>query len=334
MDYVAHLFDRLLKHAVRGRIRDHERRELVLVLLGFSPQILHVNVTLVIAANRHDRHAKHLGRGWIRPVGRGWNDAHVAVMIAARLVIFLDRKQASVLALGTRVRLQRYFRKASDVGEILFEISKEFVVTLDLISWREWMKLTNFWPSDGHHFCSRVQLHGARAERDHRMHQRDIARLQTHQVPQHFMLRVVRVEHWVRHIARLAFVSRTNEWARRRLHFFDQCVKAGCRSSFHLGKDVNQRLHAVLGVGFVKRNCHFIGAQSANVDTGSSTCIRKTAGLQKLHGIKYHSAGRRLVAKFCRSGLEKPREAMRALGNGFQTAWSMVYAVHGGHVCE
>ena len=59
---------RLLEHAVRGRIRDHQRRQPVLVLLGLGAQIVDVDVSLRRARDDDDAHAGHDGAGRIRAV--------------------------------------------------------------------------------------------------------------------------------------------------------------------------------------------------------------------------------------------------------------------------
>ena len=57
--------------------------------------------------------------------------------------------------------------------------------------------MTEFRPGDRDHLCGGVQLHGARAERNHRLIQGNVPAFQAAQVAQHLGFTVVAVEHRV-----------------------------------------------------------------------------------------------------------------------------------------
>ena len=85
----ANLFDRLFKHAMRGRIGDHQRSELAGILLSRGAQIGDIDVAVVVASGDDDFHAAHLRAGRIGAVRAdgirqtlrcaliaGWRDRH------------------------------------------------------------------------------------------------------------------------------------------------------------------------------------------------------------------------------------------------------------------
>src|ERR1035441_1437163 len=56
------------------------------------------------------------------------------------------------------------------------------------------MQAAQLWPGDGENLAGRVQLHRARAQRDHGSRQREVARLQALEIAHHLRLGVVTVE--------------------------------------------------------------------------------------------------------------------------------------------
>ena len=81
VDDFANFLDGFLKHAVRGRIRDHQAREVVFVRLGFGAQIGHVNVAVLVARDGDDFQSGHDGAGGIRAVRGSRNQADVAMRL-------------------------------------------------------------------------------------------------------------------------------------------------------------------------------------------------------------------------------------------------------------
>ena len=116
----------LLEHAVRGRIRDHDRRELVGVLLGLRLQVFDIDVALRVARHHDHLHAGHLRRRRVRAVRRSGNQADVAMRFAARRVIRVDDQQAGVFALRAGVRLQRHGRVAGGRDQHLLRADRSF----------------------------------------------------------------------------------------------------------------------------------------------------------------------------------------------------------------
>ena len=63
---LANFLNRCLKNPVRGWIRDHERGQVLLMLLGFFSQIHHIYIAHSIAIYDHYFHTRHDGRRRIR----------------------------------------------------------------------------------------------------------------------------------------------------------------------------------------------------------------------------------------------------------------------------
>jgi len=168
VDELADLDDRFLENAVRARISHHERGELILVLIGLRGQVGQVDIAIGEARDRDDAHAGHDRAGGIRPVRAGRDQADVAMRLAARAVIFSNDEESRVFARRAGIRLQRDAREASDFREPALELLAHFGVARGLLGRREGMQLAEFRPRHGQHLAGRVQLHRARAERDHR----------------------------------------------------------------------------------------------------------------------------------------------------------------------
>ena len=106
VDDFANLLDRLLEHAVRGRIGDHQAGEVFFMRLGLGAQIGHVNVAVLVAGDGNDFQPGHDGAGGVRAVRGGRDEADIAVRFAPAFVPGADDELAGVFALGTGVGLQ------------------------------------------------------------------------------------------------------------------------------------------------------------------------------------------------------------------------------------
>src|SRR5690606_25147372 len=106
MHTLADVGDRQLENTVRRRIGDHERGQTVAHLIDAALQVCDVNVAVLVGSHNHHFHAGHLRRSRIGTVSGSGNQADVALMLAARLVISANGQQTRVFALGAGVRLQ------------------------------------------------------------------------------------------------------------------------------------------------------------------------------------------------------------------------------------
>ena len=75
------------------------------VLLRFGAEVCHVDVTVFVAVDDDDAQPCHDGARRVGAVGRGGDQAYVAVPIAAGFVVLADTEQAGVLALGAGIGL-------------------------------------------------------------------------------------------------------------------------------------------------------------------------------------------------------------------------------------
>ena len=87
-------------------------------------------------------------------------------------------EEPRVLALGARVRLQGDRGEAGDLAEPALEVGEQLVVAAGLLGGGEGVELPELGPGDRDHLRRRVELHRAGAERDHRVGEREVARLQ------------------------------------------------------------------------------------------------------------------------------------------------------------
>jgi hypothetical protein len=68
VDHVGDLADRPLEDAVRGGVRDHQRREPVRVLVGLSAEVVEVHVPVGVALHDDHLHPGHHGARGVGPV--------------------------------------------------------------------------------------------------------------------------------------------------------------------------------------------------------------------------------------------------------------------------
>ncbi|MCY1406433.1 hypothetical protein D9M71_217000 [compost metagenome] len=105
VDNLADLADALFVHTVGRGIGGHQAGELAAGLLGLALEVFEIDVAGLVAVDDHHPHARHLRRGRVGAVGRGGNQADVAMPLAAALVVAADGEQPGVLALGAGVGL-------------------------------------------------------------------------------------------------------------------------------------------------------------------------------------------------------------------------------------
>ena len=198
----ASLLDVLLEDAVRRRVGDHQGPEIFRVRLRLLAEVGEVDVALAIALDRNDRHACDDRGGGVRAVRRGRDEAHIAVRLAAVLVVRADDEHARVLALRASVRLEAHRREARRLAEPRLERAEHLGVSEPLLSRCKRVDLTELGPGHGDHLARRVELHRARAERDHRVDEAQVLRYELVDVAEHLVLAVVAVEHLVLHEGR------------------------------------------------------------------------------------------------------------------------------------
>src|SRR5438105_1692914 len=110
------------------------------------------------------------------------------------------------------------------------------------------MQPGEFRPGDRKHLRCCVQLHGAGAERDHRMAKRQIARFESPQVTEHLGFGVMGVENWMSKELRSAYCELRNFEP-----LFIQIV-VGEVADVSPAKKRHQFFYLVVGGRFIKRN--------------------------------------------------------------------------------
>src|SRR5438552_1530830 len=102
--------------------------------------------------------------------------------LIARFVIRADDQQPRILALRAGVGLKPDRLESGDLGEPFLKLLEENLIPLSLLGRLERMNVRKLRPGDRKHLAGRVELHRARAERDHALREREIARLKTRDV--------------------------------------------------------------------------------------------------------------------------------------------------------
>ena len=184
MHHRADLTDAGFKHAVGGGVGDHQRRQPVGVLGRLRRQILLIDVALVITGDSHHLEAGHHGTGGVGAMGAGGDQTDVAMGFTAGAVPGANHQQPGVFPLGTGIGLQRHGGKARQGGQPLLEIVGQTAIALGLIGWGKGMQGRKRRPAHRLQLGGGVELHGATAQRDHPVHQRQITAHQTLDVAQ------------------------------------------------------------------------------------------------------------------------------------------------------
>ena len=194
----ADLADVVLEDAVGRRVGEHDRGQRVGVLGDLGLQVVEVDLALLAAGlDDDDAHAGHHRRGGVGAVRARRDQADVAVRVAVGAVVVVDRQQPGELALRAGVGLQRHRVVAGDLGQPGLQVGEQRGVAVELALGRERVHVGEAGVGDRLHLGGGVELHRARAERDHAAVEREVAVGQPAQVAQHRRLGAVGVEHRV-----------------------------------------------------------------------------------------------------------------------------------------
>ncbi|MNQ74127.1 hypothetical protein D3C85_888800 [compost metagenome] len=128
-------------------------------------------------------------------MGRRRDQAQIALPLLAALMVFANRQQPGVLALGAGVGLHADGIETGDRTEPILQFVDHGLVALGLLHGCKWVQLSEPRPGDGDHLAGGIELHGAGAQRDHRLVQRQVLVFQLFEVAQHLRFAMVRTEH-------------------------------------------------------------------------------------------------------------------------------------------
>ena len=269
VNHFCHFEDRTLKHPVRGRVGDHQSPKVLAVLLGLGTQIVDVDVAMLVASNHHHFHARHDSTRRVGAMGAVGDQTNVPVAFPAGRVVRSNHHQPGKFSLGSAVWLERDSGETGDFGQVALELGEHGTCAFGLIRWAKGMQFCERRPRDGDQFGRRVQLHGARPERNHGVGQAQILVLQMLDVPHHLRLGAVAVEDRV-----VEVIHGTGQRTQERF------LKDHALDRAH-AKDRAQRRKVVAVDALVKGNSHvFAVGVVTQVDA-----LRLGAGAQRLHGV-------------------------------------------------
>ncbi len=126
------------------------------------------------------------------------------MFIATALVVGANGQQAGIFTLRTGVGLQRNGVIAGGGAEHGLQLVGQLLVTGALLGGGERVQVAELGPGYRDHFAGCIELHGARAERDHGAVQRQVLVGQFSQVAHQLGFRVIAIEHRVAEDRRLA----------------------------------------------------------------------------------------------------------------------------------
>ncbi len=239
------------------------------MLRGLGLEIGQVDVAVGVAGHHHHVQAGHGRAGRVGPVGRGRDQADPPVLLAAAGVVGLDGQQAGQLTLRPGVGLQRDGVVAGDLGQGRLEAGDQLVVAGHLVARCEGVDRAEARPRHRDHLGGGVELHGARAQRDHRPVQRDVPVGQPAQVAQHRRLRPVLVEHRVGQELRGARQRRRGVRVDRRSQDHVGDRRADAERGPHRLDDLGRR-------GLVQADADRVGVDDAQVDPPSCRGRRRS----------------------------------------------------------
>ncbi len=187
-----------LEHPVGGGIGDHHGGEPVAVFGDLRSNVGQVDVAPVVACDHDDVEASHHRTGRVGAVRTLGDQADAALVVAVGTVIGPDREQSGELALAPSVRLQTHRGVPRDRRETVLELGDQLSVAGRLIGRCKRVEVGEFGPGDRQHLAGGVELHGARAERNHRPVERQVLVAEPAQVAEHLVFGVVPLEHRLR----------------------------------------------------------------------------------------------------------------------------------------
>ena len=199
---LAELGDGVLVDAVRRRVGHHDRGEPLAVRLALRAQVVEVDRAVRGRLDHDDLHAGHHGGGGVGAVGRRRDQADVAALVAVGQVVAADRQQPGELTLRARVRLDRDSVVAGHLGQPRLQVGDQLLVAQGVLGGRERVQVGEAGQRHRLHLGGRVELHRARAERDHAAVERVVAGAEAAQVAQHLRLAAVRREDLVGEVRR------------------------------------------------------------------------------------------------------------------------------------
>merc|ERR1711937_1020216 len=328
VDDLANFINLGLIHTIGGWVSNHQGAEVVLVGLNLLPQVININVSLLVSLSSHNLHASHNSTCWVGSMGRHRNNANVSVVIPSALVVCSDGHESSILSGCSTVWLHRHGIKSSNLTKHISQVGDHLLVSLGLIFWGKWMNVGEFSPGDWHHLSGGVQLHGTGAQWNHRMAQGKILRLKSRQISEHLVLGMIGVENWMSQEVRSSLES-TN------IVINLSSKGLGSERSRASRQDGEKHIDILEGGSLIKSNRDVAGIQHTNV------VVLLNSGSNHSSGLSFSNVDRDSVEE--EVGLDThshllgtvshdSSEAMHSTSDFLQTFRSVVDGVHSGNV--
>ena len=195
-------------------------------------------------------------------------------------MIFANCEEAGIFALRAGIGLERDRRESGDLSKPLRQLVRHLAIACRLLFRRERMQFREFRPRDREHFRCRVQLHRARAQRDHRGGEREIARFEPSQITQHLSLGVVRVEHRVSEEVGFS-IWKARPRSRRELRYGGFRFSIGRRLELR-SKQFADSTDVVFVGGFVEGDPDRMFVKASQVDSGFGRTSNNDVGIGEL----------------------------------------------------
>ncbi len=233
------------------------------MLFCFCPQIVQVDVAVLITGDYHHLHSCHMCRSRVSAVSRGRNQADIAMTFVAAFVIVTNRQQPRVFPLCAGVRLHTDGVVPGEFHQPVRKLANHLMISFGLFRRAERMQFSEFRPGDRNHLGGGVQLHGAGTQRDHRLVQRQIFTLQRVRIAHHLGFAVVTVKYRMRQNRIVTQHTLLNGTAIKR-HVFIQCFNV--QTVAVAQQNIEQLRHILTGGGFIERNTHRVMNIAAQID--------------------------------------------------------------------
>ena len=274
---------------------------------------------------RLDHHHAHPGqhrRGRVGPVRRLRDQAHVAVLLAARVVVCLDGQQAGELTLRPGIGLQRNPVVAGDRGQPVLQVADQLEVAGGLLGRGVRVDTGESGPADGFQLGGGIELHRAGAERDHRAVQREVLVGELAQEAQHRCFGAVPVKH------------RMGQVVRCPNHVVRQRERTGGGHGGCGTEDLEYAADHVVGGALVAGDTDVVGVDLAQVDprvVGGRHDLLCAAGDPHHDGVEEPVVDD-LAARSPQPGGQCDGVAMHPGCDGAQPFRTVVGGVHGGDI--
>ncbi|MNZ36292.1 hypothetical protein D3C78_537080 [compost metagenome] len=261
VDHFTDFADAFLVHAMGRRIGRHQAGEFVGGLRGFFLEVIQVDVARLVTLDDHHAHPGHLRRRGIGAVRRRRNQADIAAALLPALMVFADRQQPGVFALGTGVGLHADGIETGDRAQPAFQFLDHQPVPGGLLFRHERVQVGELRPGDRDHLAGGVELHGAGAQRDHRLIERQVLVFQLLEVAQHLGFAVMGAEYRMAQIRRSSHQPLGNS---ARQDFGIQVLDT--EPVIGPQKHVEQPLHGGFVAGLVEAQAQLAAPENAQVD--------------------------------------------------------------------